>query len=221
MVQVETIEVDVAKRGHITNCYLVYDENKKAVLIDPGYDATKIIKHIKDLNLEVCYIVITHAHADHIGALEEIQKHIDAKIIIHKNEIDALLYKVENYSEMLGVETQNIDISNIIEITDEYTFNLEKMEFEIMHAPGHTSGCICLLEKTSNKLFTGDTVFAEGYGRCDLLSSNFESMVNSLRKIFKKFNDDIEIYPGHDRKAKIFTAKRFIKLLLARKGIIL
>lgn len=221
MISVERIEVDVANRGHYTNCYLIYDESKKAILIDPGYDAKQIIEYINKLEIKVEYIVITHAHGDHIGALEEIQKYTKAKIIVHKNDFDALMSKEENYSEMLGVEKQNLNSNDIISVENGYTFKVESLDFEIIHTPGHTSGSICIYEKTEEKLFTGDTIFAEGYGRCDLLSSNFDDMVNSIRMLFKRFDEDVNIYPGHDRIARIFTAERFIRMLMARKGIIL
>lgn len=220
MINVERIEVDVANQGHYTNCFLIHDESKSAVLVDPGYDENQIIKYINELNVKVEYIVITHAHGDHIGALEAVQKYTNSKVIIHKNDFDALISKEENYCEVLGVENQNLSENCIISVEDGYKFNVGNMEFEIIHTPGHTSGSICLYEKTSDKLFTGDTIFAECYGRCDLFSGNFDDMVNSVRMLFKRFDEEVAIYPGHDRISKIFTAKRYIRILLAMKGII-
>lgn len=219
MINIQKIEVDVAGRGHITNCFLIYDEDKKAVLIDPGYDEEKIINKINELELKVEYIIITHAHGDHIGALEKVQKFTNAKILIHKNEMESLMFKVENYSEMLGVKEQNIDENTILNVQNGENFKVGEMNFEVLHTPGHTSGCICIYEKTSNNLFTGDTIFAEGHGRCDLLSSDFDKMVESLSKIIQTFNDETIIYPGHDRSSNLKQAKRYVKMLLAMKGI--
>ena len=69
MINIEKIEIDVANQGHITNCYLVYDENKEAILIDPAYNSNAIISKIVNLGLTLKYIVITHAHGDHILSL--------------------------------------------------------------------------------------------------------------------------------------------------------
>lgn len=218
MVSVEKIEVDVANQGHITNSYLVYDNKKEAVLIDPGFNENKIIERIKNLTVNVKYIIITHAHADHIGALENIQKYTNAKIIVHKNDYNALIYEEENYGDMLNVSKQNINKEDIIQVEDKYILKFSNLEFEIIHTPGHTSGCICIYDVKSNKLFTGDTIFCDCYGRCDLFSGSFEDMVESIKKIFNRF-EDIDIYPGHDKIVNISNAKRYIKMLLAMKGI--
>lgn len=77
-----------------------------------------------------------------------------------------------------------------------------------------------MLEKNSNSLFTGDTIFCDCYGRCDLVSGSFEDMVLSLRKIFSRF-EDIMIYPGHDKSVNIKSAKKRIRLLIAMKGVTL
>lgn len=220
MVEIEKIEVDVGGQGHFTNCYLVFDENKEAILIDPGFDENKIIQYIKNLECRVKYIIITHAHADHIGALENLQKFTDAKIIVHKNDYNSLIGEEENYSDMLGIKKQKLNTNDIIKVGDGYKFKVGKLNLEIIHTPGHTSGGICIFEKTSQKLFTGDTIFAEGYGRCDLYTGNFEKMLESIKKIFERFEEEVEIYPGHERKAKIFFVKRFLRILLATKGII-
>lgn len=209
--------------GHITNTYLVYDEEnekKEGILIDPADDAQKILNEINKEGINVKYIIITHSHGDHIGALEKVQKNTKAKILIHKNDKKALTNVDKNYSLELGVSVQNIKDEDIIEVEDGYKFEVLNMKFEIIHTPGHTAGCICIYESTSNVLFTGDTVFWDCYGRCDLYSGNFSDMVSSLRKIFNRF-DDVLIYPGHDKQVKLSSAKRRIRLLISLKGITL
>lgn len=219
MINIETIKVDVAGRGHITNSYLVYDDvEKEAVLIDPGYEAEKIIKTIVMLNLNIKYIVITHGHGDHIGALKKVCDYAKCPVLVHKQDYDMLTSKVENYSKMQGIKIQDLSNCNIVKVEDGFSFKVGILNFSVIHTPGHTCGGICLHEKTSGSLFTGDTIFANCYGRCDLETGNFIEMVNSLKKIFDCFHD-ITIYPGHGGCANIDYARKSIKILLGTKGV--
>ena len=217
MVNVECIRLEISN-DLVTNSFLVFDENKEAILIDPGNEEEKIINKINELCLNVSYIVITHAHSDHIGALESLQKFTSAKILVHKNDFSALVGDEENYSNVFGMKIQNIDREKIICVEDGFKIKVGKTEYEVVHTPGHTSGSICIYVSNENILFTGDTVFCNSYGRCDLLSGSFDDMVMSLKKIFDRF-DDVIIYPGHDESTRIQTSKKYIKMLLLIKGI--
>lgn len=219
MVHIELLEIDVADSNHITNTYILYDENKNAVIIDPADKYDKISSVLENKKLNVKYIFVTHAHADHIGALEKVKEYTKSKIVVHINDKEALLGNVENYSAMLNVKKQYIKDDDILTVKDGDIINVsDEISLEIIHTPGHTGGAICIYENNKNVLFTGDTLFWDCYGRCDLYSGNFESMVNSLRKLFNRFNN-ITIYPGHENVVNIDSAKKRIRLLLAMKGI--
>ena len=139
MINIVKIEIDVANQGHITNCYLVYDENKEAILIDPAYNSNAIISKIVNLGLTLKYIVITHAHGDHIGALEELVNYAKAKVIINKNDYNMLIGKEENYCDMLFVKQPNLNVDFIIPVEDGYSFNVGSLEFETINTKGHSS----------------------------------------------------------------------------------
>lgn len=214
---IEKIELDVANRGHITNSYLVYDKNNIGILIDPAYNPKKIISKIVELGINIECIIITHAHADHIGALEEVQKFTKARIFVFKDDFDSLIGKSKNYYDVLGVEKQNLDISTIKVLDAEKTLKVGDNSFEIIHTKGHTKGSICIFYKEENVLFTGDTIFANCYGRCDLYGGSIKEMKESLKKIFSRFKD-ITIYPGHGASTNIEEAKKYIRLLFAING---
>lgn len=219
MINIENIKVDVAGRGHITNSYIIYDDvEKEGVLIDPGYEYEKIIKTNVALGIKIKYIVLTHAHGDHMGALKEVYEYAKCPILIHENDYDMLIGKVESYSKFQGVALQDLTNCEIKKVKDGFTFRVGALNFDIIHTPGHTSGGICLFEKTSGSLFTGDTIFYDCYGRCDLATANFEDMVSSIKRIFDRF-ENIIIYPGHGISTNIEKTKKYIKLLLKMKNI--
>lgn len=219
MINIENIQVDIAGRGHITNSYVIYDEIiKKGILIDPGYDAKKIIDSINKIDVKIEYIVLTHAHGDHIGALKEMYEYTNSPIIIHENDYDMLTGKIDSYSKFQGIALQDLSKCEIVKVKDGFNFKVGELSFEIIHTPGHTSGSLCLLEKTSNSLFTGDTIFSDCYGRCDLATANFDDMVNSIKKIFNRF-DDVIIYPGHGKSNRLSNSKKYIRMLLKMKGV--
>ena len=123
MINIEKIKVDVAGRGHITNAYIIYDDvEKEGVLIDPGYDAKKIISTIVNLKVSIKYIVITHGHGDHTGALKEVYEYTKCPVIIHKNDYDMLVGKIENYSRMQGITEQDLSNCEIVKIEDGFNF---------------------------------------------------------------------------------------------------
>lgn len=218
MINIQKIEIDVGNQGHITNTYLVYDENKKAILIDPADNETIIIENIKEKDLEVEYVLVTHAHGDHIGALEIILNNLKVPVIVHESELSMLLGNIENYCEMLNVPKQNISKDQVITVEGGYKFYVGNLEYEVIHTPGHTKGGVCILEKTSNSLFTGDTIFCDCYGRCDLETANFDDMITSVKKVFSRF-EDIVIYPGHGKSVNIKESKKRIRMLMAMKGV--
>ena len=219
MINIENVRVNVGGLGHFTNTYIVYEDvEKEGIIVDPGYEANKIISKIVELGISIKYIVLTNAHGDHTGALKEVYEYTKSKVLIHENDYDMLIGNVEDYSIAQGIKRKDLSSCDIEKVKDNFCFRVGILNFEIIHTPGHTAGGICLFEKTSNCLFTGDTIFYDCYGRCDLATANFEEMVNSIQKIFDSF-DDIIIYPGHGRAINLSKAKKYIRMLLKMKGI--
>lgn len=213
-VVIETISVKIGKSEHFENTYLVYDAKKKVgVIIDPGDKKDTIVDKINNDDIKIKAIFLTHTHADHFGALEALQKLYDVNVYVHQNDIDGFSDEEKNCLKYIDVKKQNIDMSKVVAIKDGFNLNISNLNFEFIHTPGHTDGSMCIYEKTSNVLFTGDTIFAKCYGRTDLKSGSFDDMKNSLNKIFSKFSN-ILIYPGHDKSSSLYQAKRRIDLLV-------
>lgn len=214
---IETVPVEIGASGHVENTYIVYDANTNlGVIIDPGDKEEKIVDAIKNDNIQIKYIILTHTHLDHFGALEKLQKIYDVNVIVNKNDLDGFSDDKKNCIEYIDIKKQHIDISKAKAVDDCQKLKVGGLDFEFIHTPGHTSGSMCIYEKTANVLFTGDTIFAKYYGRTDLKSGKIEDMENSIKKIFNRFSNII-IYPGHEKSCNIDTAKKRINLLLAVK----
>lgn len=226
MNNIENIKINVNKLGHITNTYVAFDNNKIGVLIDPADETEKIIDYINKNNIKLKYALITHAHADHIGALDDITKKFEIEVLVGKEDYNMLFCNDTNCSKMLG--NMNINISpevrkKIKTVNDGEIFNVGEMNFEVINTPGHTKGSVCFYEVEDKSLFTGDTIFSNCCGRCDLETSSIDDMILSLHKIFGRFEDvknKVKIYPGHGQTSNLEMAEKKIKLFLAiTKGI--
>lgn len=207
------IQIQVGDENYPTNTYIIYDENKNGVVIDPGYDSKKIIKILEDNDLKIKHVLLTHCHADHIGQLNNICQFTKANVIIHENDKDGLSDDEKSHFTFLNVQAPNLSKLKIKTVKENDVIKIGNIEFEVIHTPGHTNGSICLFEKQTSSLFTGDTIFSECYGRVDLKSGDFEDMKSSINKLFTRF-DDVIIYPGHEKIVNIDSCKRRINILL-------
>lgn len=211
------LQVQVGDDNYPTNCYIIYDSDNNAIVIDPGFNKERIISKIEENNLKVMYIILTHCHADHLSELEYLVKYTDADVFLHENEVDGLEDDEKSHFTALNVKKPNIPQNKIFTVKDEDEIKIGNINLEVIHTPGHTNGCICLYEKSIDSLFTGDTIFADCYGRVDLKTGDFEDMKKSVEKLFSRF-EDIIIYPGHEEVVNIDSCKRKIRMLLSFRG---
>lgn len=183
-----------------TNCYIVADETtREAMVIDPGGEAEKIIEMMKILNVNLKYIVLTHCHGDHIGAVTDVQKNLGGKILIHVIEAEGLNNKDISLTGYIGMPEIKLEPDS--RVNDEDLIHIGNIEFRIIHTPWHTKGGICLYSKEYKMIFTGDTLFRGTWGRTDLPTGNFEDIIRSITNKIMILPENTIIYPGH-RKAK-------------------
>lgn len=188
----EQLRVDTTK-GITTNVYIVVSKNE-AIVIDPGGEPDKIIDKLNELNTNLKYIVLTHCHSDHIGAVTDLQKIKGGEVLISEEDGKAVNNPIRNLAPFMGSKLEKIKVDrflsegNKIELGDE--------EFKVIETPGHTKGGICIYSEKQKVLFSGDTIFKGTYGRTDLPSSSYQDMKDSIQKLMK-LPDDIDVYPGH------------------------
>ena len=174
------------------NNYLLYNETtKNALLIDCTNPSPAIDEAIDLNNLNLTAILLTHGHFDHILGVNYYRKKYGAKAFIHKND-EPMVTNINSYMAFLG-RYDNYEVP-IIDGFLENEFSLDDEIIKVIHTPGHSKGSVCFLY--NDKLFTGDTLFLESYGRTDLPSGSFEELKQSLSSLFT-LDENLKVLPGH------------------------
>jgi glyoxylase-like metal-dependent hydrolase (beta-lactamase superfamily II) len=188
-----------------SNTY-VLSSNGEYAIIDPSASVDNVLTMLGTTAAAFRYVILTHAHFDHILFIDEWQKATKLSVTVSAQDAEMLRDPYLNcYQLFFG---KNIAFyGEVTTVSDGNELVLGNTTLKIHSAPGHTAGSILIEE--GNSLFVGDTVFAgQSYGRCDLPSGNFEKLKKSIEKIHL-FDQDINIYPGHGEKTKVSEIIRF------------
>jgi hydroxyacylglutathione hydrolase len=187
-----------------SNCFIIADENTKEVLvIDPGDESDRILDLINENDYNVKYIVCTHAHFDHVGAVPDLKKETGAKIVIHRDEIEIYKNTREQAALLWGYELDPLPEPDMI-VSEGDKLVIGKLRFEILHTPGHSPGGICLYGE--GILITGDTLFAGSVGRTDFYGGNMEKLKSSFKRLMS-LSDEVRVLPGHGPESTIGKEK--------------
>ena len=174
------------------NCYIVHKEDcDRCLVIDPGYDAGKILQYLEDNNLQPEAILLTHGHFDHVGAVKALAKETACPVYVRDEE-----------HTMPHALTAG-DLGDTIHYPD--TFSLAEMDISVLHTPGHTPGSVCLLMQDA--MFSGDTLFAGSCGRTDLPGGNWATIQNSLH-LLRELPGDYRVFPGHGEETTLSFEKK-------------
>lgn len=193
--------------GSYTNCYIIADEDKKeAMVIDPAGETNKILDMLKILDTNPKYIYLTHCHADHIGAVEELREKTNAKFLIHRVENENLRNPEVNLTSNLGIK--NIELEADARVDEGDKLHVGDIELNVIHTPGHTNGGSSLYSKEHKLLFSGDTLFKGTFGRYDLPTGSKKDIMNSIENKLLKLPEDTLIYPGHGMSGIVSEEKK-------------
>ena len=188
------------------NCYLVWNkETAQGVVIDPGDEALRISAAIKAEGFEPLAILLTHAHSDHIGAVDEIRDEFNIPVYIGKGEEDALDDPQKNLSIMSGLEVKVRPADHLVE--DGQSFELAGMQIEVSSTPGHSPASVCY--HCGDVVFCGDIVFMGSIGRTDLPGCHFPSLMNSIATKILTLPDETILYPGHGPMTTVGREREF------------
>jgi len=189
------------------NCYLIYNDTS-LLIVDPGGEAEKIKSEISKLSVKPVAIIITHAHYDHIGAVDTIRDYYNIPVYISPIEQSWLQDPELNLSGL----SRHDDMDDIIirpaefEFKNYDTYTIGDMTFKVVPTPGHSPGSVSFI--FDDFVVCGDALFKGSVGRTDLPFGDSEALLSGIKKELFTLPDDLEAYPGHGPVTTIGREKR-------------
>ena len=188
--------------------YLIWDKGTlEAAMIDCTSSIDEIEKLINKEKINLKYILITHGHFDHVYCLNQMKEKFKNTLVLMNKDDLSLLNQLPNKCSMAEVE--EVKIPCIDGLLDEESKNLKlgNHEIKIIKTAGHTQGGVCYL--IDNILFSGDTLFKDSVGRCDLYGGDFNKIEKSIKEKLFTLDENITVYPGHGDKTSIGYEKKY------------
>lgn len=175
------------------NCYIVIDEKtREAGIIDPGGDEVKLLEIINGLNIKPKFILLTHAHLDHVGAVEYLSDKLKIPFYVHEAEQKYIDNKSYVYGSIRKADGY---------LTEDSNLSIGDKKVKVIHTPGHTEGGVSFL--IGDSLFSGDTLFNGAIGRTDFAGGDFGKIITSIKTKLLPLGDYVDVYPGHGPKSTI------------------
>lgn len=189
MIEFETIVVGALE----TNCYIIFNREGEAIIVDPGGEPEKISLFIDNRNLRPLMIINTHGHADHCGGNKFLMERYSIPILMHEADMEILRSFENKFIFPLMKGNPSPDPERFL--IDEELIDFGGASLKIIHTPGHTPGSICIF--ADGILFSGDLIFSGSVGRTDLPGGSWSQLINSIRNKILVLPDDTLILPGH------------------------
>lgn len=201
----------------LENCYIVADENtREGIVIDPGDEADRILRKVETLQLKIDKVINTHAHVDHVCAVQTVKEALGAKFYLHPAETIHLPRLLES-AAMFGISNARIPVVDF-DLKDGDVIRFGAHEMRVVHTPGHTPGhCILVVD---SDVFCGDLVFASSIGRTDFPGGDYPTILESLESAILTLAGETSLHPGHGPSTTVAVEKEynpFLRGLSARR----
>lgn len=192
------------KNGFVAAC----EHTREAVLIDPGDEVDELLAAVRDLDVDVQHVLLTHAHIDHITGVAAAKQAFDVPVYLHRD--DLFLYEAAaQQGAMFGFKVQQPPPVDVY--YDGSSIRFGDYEVRVHHTPGHCPGGVCLQigpkDQPGTHLFVGDTLFAGGIGRTDLPGGDYGVLMRSITGVLFPLGDDAIVHPGHGPATTIATER--------------
>lgn len=189
--------------GHAweSNSYLLIN-GTDAILVDAGIGHREVLEQLKAESASLRYILLTHGHFDHTVSVDALRRETGAKLAVHTEDAEMLI-DAEKSALYLFFGTRSAHEPADLTLSDGDTLPFGNTTVKVIHTPGHSRGSVCYL--ADDMLFSGDTLFDEGYGRYDLYGGNACTLVASLEKL-QKMQPTLALCPGHGASSTLGAA---------------
>ncbi len=192
------------------NCIIMgCGQTREALVVDPGDEVDRILEVLDSHNLKVTGILQTHAHFDHVGATKPLKEATGAPVYLHKEDLFLYQHLAEQVA-MFGLKApESVNIEHWFKEGD--VVKAGTVSAQVLHTPGHSPGSVSF--HLSDRLLSGDTLFAGSIGRTDLWGGSYEQIIQSIRTKLMVFPDETEVYPGHGPSTTVGREKQHNRFL--------
>jgi hydroxyacylglutathione hydrolase len=177
------------------NCYLLrHDDSDRALIVDPGDEADRILRPVQELGLTIDAILITHCHFDHIGAVAPVARETGAPVYCPQIEVPVLADIMSWVPGPFGpFESYDADQA----VAGGETLELAGFELDVIFTPGHSPGHVTYSVRGEDAMFSGDVLFQGSVGRVDLPGGDWGTLLESIRTLIDEHSPETTVYPGH------------------------
>ncbi len=191
------------------NTYILFDESKEAVIIDPGClqqsEKLTLKKYVSDNNLTVKALLQTHTHLDHVFGSAYVKREFKVEMYMHKSDIPVLA-DVEIRCKTWGIPGyEPVTADKFLEEGDVFKFG--NSELKVLFVPGHSPGHIAFVSDIDKFIIGGDCLFYRSIGRTDFPLCSHDELINSIKTKFFTLPDDYIVYSGHNQPTSIGDEK--------------
>jgi glyoxylase-like metal-dependent hydrolase (beta-lactamase superfamily II) len=184
-----------------TNCYVLWDEaTRECAIVDPAaeasYEDAQVTQYIEEQHLTPSYILLTHAHVDHVAGLRQACVRYGLPVTMHPDGTK-LLRQCEAYGSVMGFDVREMSDLEVRAIQDDDVLPLGKGRIECRFVPGHCPGSMCYVLPDEHVVLTGDALFRGSIGRTDLPGGDYNLLMEKLKSRVMTLDGDYDVLPGH------------------------